>query len=485
MSIRRLFQTLLAIALFAMGVRETLDPDLWWHLRTGELVLTTGIPHSDSFSYTFNGQPWIAHEWLSDLLIWLIYEAAGLAGLSLIFALIIAATSWLLYRRSAGQPYLAAFVVLLGAVVAAPTWGARPQMFNLLLAAVFVFLIEGWQRGRFTARVLWLLPPLTVLWANLHSGYLFGIVIIGVYVAGSWLQQQFSRHPAEAGQLNPYWLAAAGAGSFLAALVNPNGYKLWLYPFETLGSEAMQKFIVEWHAPDFNLSLFQPFALMLGLVVLVWLFSNRPVTWIDALFFFGGAAAGLTSARNIPLFAIMNTTMLSRHLLSALEGSRLYPLLSGDRPDPRLSPILKLANWVVLAVALLGCFVWSFQRVGNTETALASLYPTAAVDFILDSSLADERVLNSYGWGGYLIWRGIPVFVDGRADVYGDFLFTFQQTNLVQANWQEPLDEYEVGYILIEQGHQLTALLTESPAWSLVYEDGIALIFVREGVAWP
>ncbi|MCB0029761.1 MAG: hypothetical protein KDE28_17730, partial [Anaerolineales bacterium] len=179
MSIRRLFQTLLAIALFAMGVRETLDPDLWWHLRTGELVLTTGIPHSDPFSYTFAGQPWIAHEWLADLFMWLIYSAAGLTALSLVFALIIAGTSWLLYRRCAGQPYLAAFVVLLGAVVAAPTWGARPQMFNLLLAAAFVFLIEGWQQGRYTVRVLWLLPLLTILWANLHSGYLFGIVIIG------------------------------------------------------------------------------------------------------------------------------------------------------------------------------------------------------------------------------------------------------------------------------------------------------------------
>ncbi|MCB8963363.1 MAG: hypothetical protein H6651_23835 [Ardenticatenales bacterium] len=484
MSIRRLFQTLLAIALFAMGVRETLDPDLWWHLRTGELVLTTGIPHSDPFSYTFAGQPWIAHEWLADLFMWLIYSAAGLTALSLVFALIIAGTSWLLYRRCAGQPYLAAFVVLLGAVVAAPTWGARPQMFNLLLAAAFVFLIEGWQQGRYTVRVLWLLPLLTVLWANLHSGYLFGIVIIGVYVAGSWLQGHFSRHPAEVGQLNPYWLAAAGAGSFLAALLNPNGYKLWLYPFETLGSEAMQKFIVEWHAPDLNLSLFQPFAVMLGLTVLVWLFSNRPVTWIDALFFFGGAAAGLTSARNIPLFAVMNTTMLSRHLLSALADTRAYPLLSGDRPDPKISPMLKVANWFVLAVALLGCFVWSFQRVSNTQTAIGALYPVAAVDFILDSPLAEANVLNSYGWGGYLIWRDLPVFVDGRADVYGDFLFTFQQTNLGQASWREPLETYDVDYILLEQGHQIIALLTESPEWSLVYEDGVALIFVREGVAW-
>ena len=93
-------------------------------------------------------------------------------------------------------------------------------------------------------------------------------------------------------------------------------------------------------------------------------------------------------------------------------------------------------------------------------------------------------MLNSYGWGGYLIWRDLPVFVDGRADVYGDFLFTFQQTNLGQASWREPLETYDVDYILLEQGHQIIALLTESPEWSLVYEDGVALIFVREGVAW-
>ena len=484
MSIRRLFQMLLAIALFAMGVRETLDPDLWWHLRTGELVLQRGVPRSDSFSFTYAGEPWIAHEWLSDLLMWLVYEVAGFTGLSLVFALIIAAASWLLYLRCEGRPYLAAFVVLLAAVVSAPTWGARPQMFNLLMAAAFIYVIEGWQTGRFTPRALIALPVLTILWANLHSGYLFGIVIIGVYYFGSWLQQNVSNNPLEAGRLHPYYLGGAGLISFLAALLNPNGYHLWLYPFETLRSEAMQKFIVEWHAPDFNLSLFQPFALMLGLTVVVWIFSKRPITWIEALFFFGGAFAGLTSARNIPLFAVANTTMLARHLLSALSETRAYPLLSGTRPDPQISPLLKVMNWFVLAVALLGCFIWSFQRVTNTTPSVEFLYPVAAVDFIEASPLADERILNSYGWGGYLIWRGVPVFVDGRADVYGDFLFTFQETNLASEEWEGPLDTYDVGYILIEQGHVLTALLNESDEWGLVYEDDVALIFVREGVAW-
>ena len=484
MSIRRLFQMLLAIALFAMGVRETLDPDLWWHLRTGELVLQSGVPRTDSFSFTFLGEPWVAHEWLSDLIMWLIYEASGFAGLSLVFAFIIAAISWLLYLRCEGRPYLAAFVVLLAAVVSAPTWGARPQMFNLLLAAAFVYVIEGWQTGRFSPRALIALPILTILWANLHSGYLFGIVIIGVYSVGSWLQLNFSKNSAEAGQLNPYFLAAAGVTSFLAALINPNGIRLWVYPFETLRSEAMQRFIVEWHAPDFNLSLFQPFMVMLGLVVLVWIFSKRPITWIDALFFFGGAFAGLTSARNIPLFAVANTTMLSRHLLSALADTSAYPLLSGSRPDPKISTVMKSLNWFILAVALLGCAVWSFQRVSNTSPSIALLYPVEAVDFIEASPLARERILNSYGWGGYLIWRGLPVFVDGRADVYEDFLFTFQETNLASESWQEPLNEYDVGYILLEQGHVLTALLLESDEWSLVYEDPVSIIFVREGVEW-
>ena len=189
MTTRRLFTALFLLSLFATAVRETLDPDMWWHLRTGETILQHSIPRQDVFSFTVPNNAWITHEWLSQVVMWLIYRAGGLPGLILVFALLITLTFWLLYRVCAGRPYLAAFVVLLSAFASAIVWGARPQIFNLLLTAVFVHLIERVRSGELAPRWLWLLPPLTALWANLHSGYMLGVILLATYAAAMSIEQ--------------------------------------------------------------------------------------------------------------------------------------------------------------------------------------------------------------------------------------------------------------------------------------------------------
>jgi len=189
MTVRRLFTALFLVALFAMAVRETLDPDMWWHLRTGEYILQAGIPRQDVFSFTVPDHEWITHEWLSQVFMWGVYRIGGLAGLIVVFALLITLTFWLVYLVTPGRPFLAAFVVLLAAFAAAIVWGARPQIFNLLLTAVFVYLIERFKDRQIGRRALWLLPVLSCLWANLHSGYLLGVVLLGAYTAGEALQQ--------------------------------------------------------------------------------------------------------------------------------------------------------------------------------------------------------------------------------------------------------------------------------------------------------
>jgi hypothetical protein len=138
-----------------MAVRETLDPDMWWHLRTGEYILQNGIPAQDVFTFTVPQNAWVTHEWLSQLFMWLVYLAGGLPGLILFFAALIALTYWLLYLACAGRPYLAAFIVLLAAITSAIVWGARPQIFNMLLTAVFV-LHRGASKGwSVNGRALW------------------------------------------------------------------------------------------------------------------------------------------------------------------------------------------------------------------------------------------------------------------------------------------------------------------------------------------
>lgn len=486
MTTRRLFVALFTIALFAMAVRETLDPDLWWHLRTGEFILQEGIPRQDIFSFTVNHHPWITHEWLAQLFMWLVYQAGGLPGLMVIFALLIALTFGLVYLTCSGRPFLAAFVVLLAAVASAIVWGARPQMFNLVLMAAFVYIIERYKAKRISSRGLLLLPLLAILWANLHSGYLLGTVLLGTYTIGEALQRWLDKDDEQ----NLDWPAVRHLGlitvfTFLAAVLNPNGPELWIYPFYTLGSSAMQAYIQEWHSPNFHLTYFWPFALMMGLGVISWLFSPKRPTWSEILLFFGTAAAGLLSARHIPLFTIVAAPIISRRLLSASVATAAYPLLSGQKPSgqkPEAPPVKTMVvfNWVILLLAVLAAGGWVINKVTSNETAIMRRYPVAAVDFLEQAGLAKAPGYNSYNWGGYLIWRGLPVFVDGRADVYGDdFLFYYLKAFEAQDDWYQPLQDFDVQYVLMERASPLAIVLSVSPQWDEAYADEIAQIFVR------
>jgi len=484
MSTRRLFVLLFVVALFTMAVRETLDPDMWWHLRTGEYILQEGLPRQDVFSFTVPDHRWITHEWLSQVAMWLVYRVGRLPGLMLVFAGIITVSFWLVYRRTAGRPYLAAFIVLLAAVASALTWGARPQMFNILLLAAFIYIVEGVKERALQPRVLWLLPVLTVVWVNLHSGYLLGIVLLLAYLAGEMIQSQFGSEqrglPARSLSRPEIRLLALVTGvAFGAALLNPNGYHIWIYPFETLGSPAMQSYIQEWQPPDFHLPLFWPFAALLGLGVLGWVaVADRPAA-TDVLLFLGTGAAGLLSARHIPLFAVVAAPIVARTWTRLLAPTRARFLVEPvpERMPPRA---LGLLNWLILGLALLAAAGWSGSKIAANGEAIARRYPVAAVDYLEAEGLADARGYNSYGWGGYLIWRSIPVFVDGRADVYGDaFLFYYLETMELQETWREPLAAYDVSYMLLQQGSGLTTLLATSEEWREVYADGLAQIFVR------
>lgn len=481
MSTRRLFVVLFAIALFTIAVRETLDPDMWWHLRTGEYILQHGIPYQDVFSFTVPDHAWTTHEWLSQVFMWAVYQLGGFPGLIITFAFLTALAYWLVYLVCAGRPFLAAFIVMLAAVTSAIVWGARPQIFNILFTAVFIYLVERYRKGDLQQSWLWLLPVCTIFWANFHSGYLLGIVLLGTYAVGEaatdYLQQGTFRWHRHSVAVN---LAGATVISFLAAGLNPNGPKLWLYPFFTLGSKAMQSYIQEWHSPDFHLSYFWPFALMLLLGMLAFVFSQEKPTVTDLLLFIGTGAAGLLSARNIPLFATVTVPILCRYLLSSFRGSRLYPVLSGTTPDALPSRPLRLLNWCVAGLVLLTAVGWSASKIAGNEEAIAAKYPVTAVDYLQQSGLAQQHGYNSYNWGGYLIWRGLPVFVDGRADVYGDeFLFYYRQTFDLLPDWRDPLDTYAVDYVIMETGSPLTVMLAARDDWQVAYHDPLAQIFVR------
>src|SRR6478672_870060 len=181
LSSRRLLVVVFLLIIFASAARPVKDPDFYWHLKTGQyLVETRTIPTVDLFSWSKYGSEWVTHEWLSEAVMYSVFRWLGYGGLIVLFSAIITISFGFVYMRAkdvAKHPYVAGFALLLGAAATMPTWGVRPQMFSMLFASVFVYLLGDYYDERRT-RAIWWLVPLTVLWVNIHAGFAMGLGLI-------------------------------------------------------------------------------------------------------------------------------------------------------------------------------------------------------------------------------------------------------------------------------------------------------------------
>lgn len=467
------------IALFVMSARTVSDPDLWWHLATGRyIVQTRSIPHHDVFSYTVTDHKWITHEWLTQVGMFGLYKLGGLSALLLATCAVVTLSFFIVYIQCEARPHLAVFAVLVGALASAVTWGPRPQMLNILLSALLLYLL---QLVRVEKRPLWwAFPLLTVVWVNMHSGYFLGYVILGAVLVGDGLAHLLDvRTPATLDRRGLRNLTLALGASVIAALLNPNGFKMLWYPFETLGSKAMQEYIQEWAPPAFNRPEYWPTIALLFGGMLALVFSRRRRDLSDLLLFFGFGFMALLSARHIPLFAVVATPILTRYG-AQIELGRLRWDMSRLPPARPPRGALLVLNWLLIVLFVLAGAVRVADVLVKNRAAEVSRFPVRAVEFIERQGWGERRMYNSYNWGGYLLWRGYKVFIDGRADVYlDDFMNEYVLTYQLRGDWRVPLNRYAVEYILIERDASLAALLDESAEWERVYEDELAAIWTR------
>jgi len=474
MNVRRLFPFALFTLLFATAIRPTIDPDMWWHLRTGEAILADGIPRQDLFSFTFPDNEWVTHEWLSEVIMWGLYRLGRLPALMVFFAAVTLFTWWLAYRLCDGKPYIAGMVVAFAAKASEVVWGSRPQLFNLALFGLFIYTLERRKARRVGRWIFWAFPAITLIWANLHSGYLLGIVVLVTYLLGEYVEgRRTDPDPDTLPSGDVARLGAAVVGSLLAALANPNGARLWVYPFETLGSSVQRDFIAEWFPPGPDQLVFWLMLLLVGAGLFGFLKAARRPTATELLVFGGTAVGALLSVRNIPIFALAAAPIVARYLSDALPYRSLRPDPAGDPPNP----LPTVAAGVAIA---LGAILIATGTLRDNDATIRTEFPVAAVDWIEETGREDARIFNAYNYGGYFIWRGYPVYVDGRADVYGDEgLLQFGQTYFVRDNWQEPLDRNAIDLVVVEADSVLAYALGEAPEWDLVYDDPYTHVFDR------
>jgi hypothetical protein len=473
----RLVIAILFAGIFAMAARVPFDADVWWHLAGGRLIAQSGMaPASDPFSWSVPGRPWIDNGWLWQLALYALYAATGTGGLVALVALAATAACACVYAVMDGSPYTRAAVCVLAAAAAAPVWSARPQMATFVLTAVAQALVWRFVTGGRARELAWLVP-LTVLWVNLHAGFVALYVVLGAAWLGLVLEGRVRPPGPRRGQA--WSLVAVGAASLLVVPLNPYGVAMWTYPFYNAGQAFARAYISEWASPDFHQTVAQPFlVLLLALVGALALSPRRPgaVELITVLAF---AALALQAQRGVGLFALAAAPVLARQL-AALEPAWLARPAAPSRAAA-------LVNWGLLAVVVLAAALkaWLPATPASTAQALQAMnLPVAAQQWLARERPA-ARLFNDYNWGGYLIWTGYPprqVFIDGRADLYGDpFLFEYIDIAAARGEWRAALARYGVDTVLAPPDSALARALAREPGWRLAFGgDGEpAVVFTR------
>ncbi|HEX4489524.1 MAG TPA: hypothetical protein VH088_24840 [Terriglobales bacterium] len=463
---RWLFPLILSLGLFVLAARPIVDPDLWWHLKTGELTLQNhAVFHADPFSFTRAGQPWINHEWLSDVLMFSVYRFAGWGGLIVVFAALISATYFLAFRRSSGRSYIAVVCTVWAAFASRPVWDARPQIFSLILASAFLTLHDMSARR---PRMLWWTVPLMLLWVNLHAGYASGIALLFLFFLGDIadLLLGFARD-----------MQQSRLGSLLVAIVaciavvplNPYGLKMYAYPLATLRSAGMQNHIAEWFSPDFHKPEYLPLVLLMLALLAALALSKKRLRPGELILLASGTIAALISARHVALYALIAGPLLSKLLDRGLPPSRQSAPTRGATLI-NVSVLLLFAGFVILHIHGV------IKRQPEVE---AGHFPSRATDFLAHNPVPGP-IFNHYDWGGYLIWRlypNHPVFIDGRADVYGDDLMTdFANASSLKKDWRPVLNRWKIRTILLPPDSPLITALKTQGQWQEIYADPQAVI---------
>lgn len=487
-------------ATLVLTVRDLLDPDVWWHLAVGRLIAAHGIPRVEPFSFLPAAHPWVGQQWLYEVLLAGAVRAGG-AGLPMLVmglvgsgALLLAALAVPRRERLSGPAVAAA--TLLSGVVAAQVLGVRGQVLTVAGSAACLVVLSRWRDG--ATRSVWALPPLFLVWANLHAGFVAGLALLLLGAATVAVHRRLDPSAQAGARLRP--LGAAVLLSAAATLLTPAGIHLAGYIVDTFTTGTLTQQITEWQSPNFHglgMRLFEAEALLL---VVLWALGRR-LDPVDAVLTTAALLATLQAQRNVSLFAVVALPQLARAATVAItrHGRRVRRIWRGWRAwrrpgrvagritGPRRSPA---PAWfgpatvtVVLALTLVAGVA---PRLSPSHTAAfeAANEPEAAATYVA-AHLRGQRLYSTYEWGGYLAERfptGRVVFAYGESAVLGDaVLQRYLDVHVLRPTWQAVLREEHVTHAVLPDGSREVAALSEVGWRSLCHDATAGAVVMAAG----
>jgi hypothetical protein len=470
------------IVILCVIVRRGGDPDIFWHLVTGQwMVDNHQVVSQDIFTFTVAGKSWIDPEYTTEIIAYLLYKVGGLTLVSLGFAAVTFTGFLLIWRRvriEASNLVIAAVVIGIAGLAGAEVWGPRPQMITFAFSCLELLWLDRYLRGG--SRAIYWLPLVMVAWANLHGGFLFGLVPVGVagfVEAIHWIR----RVDGDVHRRRTRNLVLIFVGCVAAALINPHGIGLYSYVIQPQFSSVQQNFIAEWQSPNFHVLEERGFELMLLLIPLAFAL-RRPSLW-DVCLTLVVTYAALSAVRHSALFVAAETPMLVWSFTAGWE---------------RTSPARRVTEWMVprarlvlggavavLVIAVLGTGLFVRSTLSGQTRATAANFPVGAADWLASHPTVGTHMFNQYGWGGYLIYRFYPdpdrrVFSFGEATLLGNKVMQqVSDVELGNPDWQQIFAEYGIDYVIDVPGAPEVLALEVDPQWTKVYDDGLAVVMVK------
>ena len=473
-----IFFTAIFLSVLLLGQRMiNLDGDLPRHLLMGRYILQNrAIPTTELFIYPYLNQPYVPHEWLTDVLFSMLYSSLGLAGIVVTLAFLLAATFTLLYNRLSSRFNLRLLTLMLvawGASATSLNWAVRPHLISMFLLAVWLIWADELRRGEKIP--VWRFPVLILVWSNLHGEFIAGILVLLAFAVGWLMEYLFDRSNTSLEIGKNLWLALLL--SVLSSLINPSGIGPWTTMLGFVNDSYLMSRMVEANAPNFQNPEMRVLLGLLSLSIFFLAIKEVRLSAGQGLLLAGFSAMSLMAIRNIHLYGIVAPFVLAETLGRARDIGIVDRLESTLR---KMEGEARGIAWIAIPTILIGSFVLLNSATSMSYQFVEPVFPVRAIQW-LEKNPQEGDMFNDLNWGGYIafhLWPAQLPFADSMSDTTGQVTRQYETIITLDEGWQEILDEYEMKWAIVRFESPI-ARGFENNGWETIYGDETAVILRR------
>jgi hypothetical protein len=469
---------LLSLTVLSRSTRLLGDADTYWHLAAGRWIIEHGrVPTTDPFSHSMAGAPWTAHEWFAEVVMALVHQAGGWPALVLFTVLCWAVALALLTRFLLArlEPIHALLFTGLAVAMSVIHLLARPHAFAMPLLVLWTTtLVSSSERS---VSPPWWLVGVMILWANLHGSFTLGLALAAAIGFDAVIAASAGSRIALARR----WFIFVTLCT-AASMLTPAGWHGLFFTLHVMRMDLALSIIGEWQPPNFRAG--NPLEIWLLLILGLGLAGRLRLPWLRLVVLLGLTHLALKHVRNVSVLGLVSPILLAKPFAHSWYAAPrrgtdaawlddFFRLLA--RPPLRRGWLVFTAIIVMVAAIIIPN--------GNIEPPHERA-PSAALAAARKAGVTQTHVFNAYSFGGYLIHEGVPVHVDGRADMYGDeFLKRMLEATQSGAALSQYLDQHRIGWTLLEPDSAAVVLLDSRPGWQRLYADRFAVVHVRTALA--